>query len=221
MNEWTSRDTDAPKITKAELWFITFPISPPPALRGHSIQAAAIQEVKFEDKFAAKMMNERVHLLRVDLLESSSAITDSKERKRATHASGKLWEVGNIKVFQDVFVTTTHSPIYTKVLHRDLSPNNLMFKRTDSKATEILHDWDLASDVEENDETLPSTATHRIGTIPFMAIDLLVENRRPPPHLFRHDLESFFYVLIWAAFCYDFDKKERRSTQAALVPGIA
>ncbi|KAF5383649.1 hypothetical protein D9615_003848 [Tricholomella constricta] len=123
---------------------------------------------------------------------------------------GKSWEVGSVEAFQDVFVDCLecHYHAYTdaKVLHRDLSENNLMFKRTDDtsdgKVKGILNDWDMASDVEANDEILPSTATHRIGTIPFMAIDLLVVNKRPPPHLYRHDLESFFYILVWAASGY-------------------
>ncbi|KAF9502147.1 hypothetical protein BDN71DRAFT_10748 [Pleurotus eryngii] len=34
-----------------------------------------------------------------------------------------------------------------------------------------------------------------------MALDLLSET--PPTHLYRHDLESLFYVLIWAAVHYD------------------
>lgn len=39
------------------------------------------------------------------------------------------------------------------------------------------------------------SSNHRTGTLPFMAKDLLV--RDPPPHMYRHDLESFFYVLVW------------------------
>ena len=31
--------------------------------------------------------------------------------------------------------------------------------------------------------------------------DHLVPN--PPPHLYRHDLESFFFMLVWAAIHYD------------------
>ncbi|KAF5383837.1 hypothetical protein D9615_003854 [Tricholomella constricta] len=165
------------------------------------------------------MTVERVHLLRVDLLESNSAM-DNAENKWITQASGKLWEVGSIEAFQDVFVDCLeghyHAFANSKVLHRVLSANNLRFRCTDNtsgKAKGILTDWDMASDVKANDDILPSTATHRTGTIPFMAIDLLIVNKRPPPHLFRHDLESFFYILVWAAFYYDFDKKERRETK--------
>lgn len=43
---------------------------------------------------------------------------------------------------------------------------------------------------------------YRTGTGPFMALDLL-EAGRVPFHLYRHDLESFFFVLVW--FCAVFD----------------
>jgi hypothetical protein len=59
------------------------------------------------------------------------------------------------------------------------------------------------------DATL-STARHRTGTVPFMAMELLHKN--PPAHLYRHDLESFFYILVWAAIHYDIPRKERLST---------
>ena len=43
-----------------------------------------------------------------------------------------------------------------------------------------------------------------------MARDLLVSN--PPPHLYRHDLESFFFMLVWAAIHYDLKTKTRLPT---------
>ncbi|KAF8156125.1 hypothetical protein B0H34DRAFT_618675, partial [Crassisporium funariophilum] len=87
-----------------------------------------------------------------------------------------------------------HAYVDAKVLH---SENNLMFKRGDAGTVKgILNDWDMASYVEANNEIPLSTATHRTGTIPFMACDLLADDD-PPPHLFRHDLESFYYILVW------------------------
>ncbi|KAF5388367.1 hypothetical protein D9615_000741 [Tricholomella constricta] len=129
---------------------------------------------------------------------------------------GKLWEVGSVEAFQDVFVDCLechyHAYVDAKVLHRDLSENNLMFKHADDtndgNVKGILNDWDMASYVEVNDEILLSTAKHRTGTVPFMAVDLLVDGT-PPAHLYRHDLESFFYILIWAALHYDFENKQR------------
>ncbi|KAJ7846919.1 hypothetical protein B0H13DRAFT_2285691 [Mycena leptocephala] len=44
-------------------------------------------------------------------------------------------------------------------------------------------------------ETPRSTSKQRTGTKPYMSYDLLVPN--PPVHVFRHDLESFLYVLVF------------------------
>lgn len=102
-----------------------------------------------------------------------------------------------------------HYHAYTtgKVLHRDLSENNLMFDQEGDKVRGILNDWDMASLLDDAGEAPISTARHRTGTIPFMATDLLHPN--PPTHLYRHDLESFFYILVWAAMNYDLPHKKR------------
>ena len=39
----------------------------------------------------------------------------------------------------------------------------------------------------------PSRARHQIGTMQFMAVEVL----RTADHTYRHDLELFFYVLLW------------------------
>ncbi|KAG5640981.1 hypothetical protein DXG03_006462 [Asterophora parasitica] len=132
---------------------------------------------------------------------------------------GKLWEVGSVEAFMDVWVHCLECHHYSyvtgRVLHRDLSENNLMFKiGDDDQVRGILNDWDMAAWVDDNDEIPLSTTQHRTGTLPFMAIDLLAE--KPPAHLYRHDLESFFYILIWAAFHYDFKNKTRESIHPAV-----
>lgn len=77
----------------------------------------------------------------------------------------------------------------------------------------VLNDWDMASYVELNNEIYSPTAKHRTGTIPFMARELLTKGTPgPPPHLYRHDLESFFYIIVWAAVHYSFKKKKRYPT---------
>ncbi|TFK21745.1 hypothetical protein FA15DRAFT_549922, partial [Coprinopsis marcescibilis] len=83
-----------------------------------------------------------------------------------------------------------------KVLHRDLSENNLMVNRMkDGTAKGILNDWDMATRADTKNQVPRSSAQHRTGTLPFMACDLLAIE--PPRHYYRHDLESFMYVLIW------------------------
>ncbi|KAG5636424.1 hypothetical protein H0H81_008134 [Sphagnurus paluster] len=132
---------------------------------------------------------------------------------------GKLWMVGDVERFQEVFVdcvefkilSSGHYHAYKKgrVLHRDLSENNLTFKEDDELeggVKGILNDSDMASKIDQ--QVKSSTARHRTGTLPFIARDLLVDGN-PPPHHYRHDLESFFYILVWAALRYDFKSGAR------------
>ena len=45
------------------------------------------------------------------------------------------------------------------------------------------------------------------GTAPFMALDLLLYNQ-PPTHLYRHDLESFYWVLVWFTAVFEPEKNK-------------
>ncbi|KAJ7287203.1 hypothetical protein C8J57DRAFT_1117037 [Mycena rebaudengoi] len=90
------------------------------------------------------------------------------------------------------------------IMHRDISLNNLMFRKIDGKIYGVLNDFDLS--VLLNNEPR-STSKQRTGTEPYMAVDLLVTGRRPPPHLCRFDLESLFYVLAYVVCQYHHGKK--------------
>ncbi len=76
-------------------------------------------------------------------------------------------------------------------MHRDISENNIIL--TDPATADgfkgVLIDLDLAKE----EGTGPSGTRHRTGTMEFMAIEVLLEIS----HTYRHDLESFFYVLVW------------------------
>ena len=81
------------------------------------------------------------------------------------------------------------------IRHGDISYNNLMYDSPDDagEPVGIVNDYDLATWVDHS-----ATNTNRTGTIPFMAIDLLdggLEDRIP--RLYRHDLESFVWVLAY------------------------
>ena len=78
-----------------------------------------------------------------------------------------------------------------KILHRDISLNNLMLHKEGDNVYAVLNDLDLAVSADVKS----TSSKHRTGTKPFMAIDLI----RPGPtvHMYRHDLESMFYVLVW------------------------
>ena len=99
------------------------------------------------------------------------------------------------------------SLIEAGILHRDVSINNVMIaknpRKNDPKG--FLIDLDLA---KLSDSTVRSGAPHRTGTMQFMAIEVL---RRTAPHSWRHDLESFFYVLIWICVFHDGTGNVRKS----------
>ncbi|EGC46848.1 serine/threonine protein kinase Sgk2 [Histoplasma capsulatum var. duboisii H88] len=86
-----------------------------------------------------------------------------------------------------------HRSLYLdgNILHRDISENNIII--TDSDKADgysgTLIDLDLAKEVGSG----RSGARHQTGTMEFMAIEVLLNI----DHTYRHDLESFFYVLIW------------------------
>ncbi|KAF8125516.1 hypothetical protein K438DRAFT_2002097 [Mycena galopus ATCC 62051] len=96
------------------------------------------------------------------------------------------------KAFKEIFECYRWLHNDVKTIHRDISVGNLMFNQIGDTVYGVLNDFDLA--VQLNDEPR-STSKQRTGTKPYMAIDLLVP--QPPYHLYRHDLESFLYVLVF------------------------
>ncbi|KAL1678905.1 hypothetical protein EV122DRAFT_194619, partial [Schizophyllum commune] len=63
----------------------------------------------------------------------------------------------------------------------------------------VLNDWDLAVDLHA-----PTAGATPLLPPPFMAVDMLEQDalKGKVERLYRHDLESLFYVLTWAACCY-------------------
>lgn len=104
------------------------------------------------------------------------------------------------------------------ILHRDISPSNMIVIHDDfpqltsvasPAATNDPFAWiwprdtplrgcliDLDYAIEASAQ--PSGALDRTGTYPFIAIQILGGQER---HRYRHDLESFLYVLLWVC-CY-------------------
>ena len=80
------------------------------------------------------------------------------------------------------------------VHHGDISLKNLMYCISkDGGPLGIINDFDLATWIGHS-----TTNNDRTGTIPFMAIDLLDGGLdRCIPRLYRHDLESFSWVLAY------------------------
>ncbi|KAG2132079.1 hypothetical protein DEU56DRAFT_914275 [Suillus clintonianus] len=82
----------------------------------------------------------------------------------------------------------------------DVNPSNLVVYRTpDDRVIGIFNDFDLSSI-----QDIPS-CQERTGTVPFMALDLLMEQvvEGKVKHLYRHDAESFIWVLTWVCLCYE------------------
>ncbi|KAF4123759.1 Protein kinase domain, partial [Geosmithia morbida] len=86
-----------------------------------------------------------------------------------------------------------HRSLYItgNILHRDISSNNIIITRPETADgfNGMLIDLDLAKERDSR----PSGARHLTGTVQFMAVEVL----RRVDHTYRHDLESFFYVLLW------------------------
>ncbi|EFR03242.1 FunK1 protein kinase [Nannizzia gypsea CBS 118893] len=86
-----------------------------------------------------------------------------------------------------------HRSLYLdgNILHRDISENNIIITNPNEADghSGMLIDLDLAKEVGSE----RSGARHQTGTMEFMAIEVLLN----VDHTYRHDLESFFYVLIW------------------------
>ncbi|KAI1147673.1 serine/threonine-protein kinase Sgk2 [Nemania diffusa] len=86
-----------------------------------------------------------------------------------------------------------HQSLYEtgNILHRDISSNNIIITKPEvaDGFKGMLIDLDLAKVRNSG----PSRAQHQTGTMQFMAVEVL----RRTDHTYRHDLESFFYVLLW------------------------
>jgi len=76
----------------------------------------------------------------------------------------------------------------------------MYYEDDEGKLIGVLNDYDLSSLAN----ALGPRGNERTGTVPFMALDLLTERgqRGQVEHLYRHDLESFIWVLPWVVLRY-------------------
>ncbi|KAH9832235.1 uncharacterized protein C8Q71DRAFT_910231 [Rhodofomes roseus] len=154
----------------------------------------------------------------------------------------KLETLESVDDFKTVYidVVRAHHWVWqtSRILHQDISTNNIMwFRDAGGRVIGVLCDWDLAkkyteaassrssscenkaadaagtsaedANANKSDEETKSTNTHKdhAGTPPFMATDLLRGYGAAPVHLYRHDLESLFYFLVY--FCAGWDPEKR------------
>ncbi|CAL1715800.1 unnamed protein product [Somion occarium] len=93
------------------------------------------------------------------------------------------------------------------VKHCDPSEGNMLYREKGNKNHGVLNDWDLSSVEGLSDHK----GLERTGTVPFMSLELLNRKfwRGRIRREYRHDLESFIWMLPWAVFCYeDCQRKE-------------
>ncbi|SZF02655.1 unnamed protein product [Blumeria hordei] len=114
-----------------------------------------------------------------------------------------------------------HRSLFTdaRILHRDVSINNIIL--TDPAVNDglygLLIDLDLAislDDVKSNENRQTMT-----GTMEYIALGILeanlFETDKGYKHTYRHDLESFFYVLVSA--CIRFGRENKRSSHTHIL----
>jgi len=89
---------------------------------------------------------------------------------------------------------------YVGILHRELSPNIMcrFFEKNargemKRRVYGVPTDYDLSLLTATTNSRHKKTSQQRTGTPPYMAHELLTE--ASPLHLYRHDLESLFYIV--------------------------
>lgn len=123
-----------------------------------------------------------------------------------------LWQfkttVELLMTFRDAIMA--HKSLYQngKILHQDISPENIIITETDNEEDPRR----MLIDLIELDVG-PEREGRFIGSRPFMAIKVLKRDL----HTYCHDPESFFYVFLWAAVCDP--KKFLLQRQASYIAG--
>ncbi|KAI0070451.1 hypothetical protein K474DRAFT_1631793 [Panus rudis PR-1116 ss-1] len=90
----------------------------------------------------------------------------------------------------------------SEIHHNDPSLSNFMYRKEGKKGEVIigvLNDWDLAIDMQSNPQ---HHGLERTGTVPYMALDLLVNRQGQIQHLYRHDHEATIWIATWVFLCY-------------------
>ncbi|THV01024.1 hypothetical protein K435DRAFT_793628 [Dendrothele bispora CBS 962.96] len=137
-----------------------------------------------------------------------------EERVLRVLVQDKLYPLTDLRVeaqYAQVFcdVLQAHRWLYdhARILHRDISIHNIMFRKDGDEIFGVLNDLDLSSPLTNRPS---ATSKHRTGTRPFMAHQLQHPTKKVTP-LYRHDLESLFYVMLCLTCRYTLDGHEIRS----------
>ena len=112
-----------------------------------------------------------------------------------------------VVVMRDAIQASKNLFLQGKILHRDISSNNIII--VDSAIgcgyKGYLIDFDMATMVDENPQNVRTGSERITGTLKFMAIEILEtayrDGKSSLVHTYRHDLESFLYVFL--SICVD------------------
>ena len=113
-----------------------------------------------------------------------------------------------LKAFRDAIKAHRSLFFDRKILHRDVSLNNIII--TDPEQSDgywgMLIDYDLAVPMDEDGKNEISKEKKMTGTLEYMAIEVLEGGAQRETagidHTYRHDLESFFYVFLAVCIRY-------------------
>ena len=106
------------------------------------------------------------------------------------------------------------------ILHCDLSPNNIMCHwieemdvegKPKKKVYRVLTNYDLLSWTAQLKKDSTGSSQYWTGTPPFMVLDLF--DGLSPTHLYRHDIESPFYVMLLMCCCDTFSLVESKTEE--------
>lgn len=82
----------------------------------------------------------------------------------------------------------------------------------------VLTDYDLSLWAADKDANYAETSQLIIGTPPYMAAELL--RKKSPAHLYRHDVESFFYIMLFAGAYYTIGIPEGQKEPCVIGRGL-
>ncbi|KAF9022320.1 hypothetical protein BDZ89DRAFT_1137379 [Hymenopellis radicata] len=132
------------------------------------------------------------------IIEDYVVHTEDQDMALCVSVHEKLHKLSELKEVLDyaqaIFdVVQVHRWIYdhAKILHRDISEGNVMWHNRDGRVCGVLIDFELST----FRDCTSRVSRLRVGTPVYMAQDQHDPATRPPP-LYRHELESFFYVLL-------------------------
>ncbi|KAF5358729.1 hypothetical protein D9757_012257 [Collybiopsis confluens] len=153
-------------------------------------------QYRLKEFFNKRKKSYEVRVLRITISEELCSLNDLKTPEEAAQVFYDILQGKSSSYTGFLYLTlaVVHRWLYTEanILHRDLSMGNIMFRRVGGKVYGVLNDFDLSSFLPLRDE--PSSKW-RTGTRPYMSRDLLAEGWCGGP-LYRHDLESLFYIML-------------------------